>query len=264
MSRIRGKNRGGSRLLKVILSVLLLAALMVLGNFFLESWQQRAREKRIEELARQQTEAPVPEVKVETETLEAEPKPYVSPIDFEALRQVNPDVVAWVTIPGTVIDYPVVQTDDNETYLKKTFEGGESAAGAIYLDCDSDSDFMGMHSILYGHHMRNGSMFAELVKFKDEDFFKEHREIILYTPERELHLRTIAALYGDADGEKRRTKFDTDERFQQYADDMTKKCIFRELPEHVEGLYSFVTCSYEFDNARTIVYAVREPETAEE
>lgn len=103
---------------------------------------------------------------------------------------------------------------------------------------------MGLHSILYGHHMKNQTMFAQIVKFKDESFFRENREVVLYLPESELHLRTIAAVYGDADGEKRRTEFSSRERFNRYVDEMTKNCSFRELPEgDVEGLYSFVTCA---------------------
>lgn len=188
---------------------------------------------------------------------EGEAEPYEPPIDFTALSQINPETIAWLTIPGTSIDYPIVQTDNNDTYLTTGFDGNTSASGAIYLDCDSDRTLTGMHSIFYGHHMRDGSMFADLIEFKEESFFKDHREIILYTPERELHLRTVAALYGNADGEKRRTRFPSEKGFQQYIDDMTKNCAFRELPEDSpKRLYSFVTCSYEFPDARTIVYAV--------
>lgn len=227
-----------------------------------KSWQARRQQEELRRLAEKN-----PTVEAVIETTEAasekstgvpaEPEQYLSPIDFEELRKVNPDVIAWLTIPGTNIDYPVVQTTDNETYLSKTFEGGTSVAGSIFLDSDSRSDLMGLHSILYGHHMKNKTMFTDLIKFKDEEFFNKHREIILYTPERELHLQTVAALYGDADGEKRRTKFSTQERFNEYVDIQTKGCGFRELPEgDIKHLYSFVTCSYEFDDARTILYAV--------
>lgn len=190
---------------------------------------------------------------------EGESEKYEPPIDFTALRQINPEIIAWLTIPGTEIDYPIVQTDNNDTYLTTGFDKNASASGAIYLDCDSDGTLTGKHSIFYGHHMRDGSMFAELVKFKKEDFFNSHREIILYTPQRELRLRTVAALYGNADGEKRRTEFPSEEGFRQYIDEMTKNCAFRELPGKApQRLYSFVTCSYEFPDARTIVYAVEE------
>ena len=245
------------RWLEALLFLLMLAALFALGKRGFDTWKQKRQEEELRELSRQQEtmEETQQEIVIEEET---EP-PYESPIDFSALREINPDIVAWVEIPGTRIDYPVVQADNNETYLHRSFEGEESSAGAIYLDCDSDSDFMGKHSILYGHHMKNGSMFAEIVKFKEKTFFQEHREVILYLPDRELHLKTIAALYGDASGEKRRTVFSDQESFNRYVDEMTKNCSFRELPEgDCEGLYSFVTCSYEFQNARTILYAVRE------
>lgn len=253
--------KGG--ILQRLLLVIFVISLAMNGKREWDSMKQRQREAELAELARLQAEqemqeAPEPETE-ESLPEETEP-PYESPIDFEALREINPDIVAWLTIPGTVIDYPVVQTDDNETYLKKDFEGNASSAGAIYLDCDSDSDLKGMHSVLYGHHMRNGSMFADIVKFKKEDFFQENREVILYLPEEELHLRTIAAIYGDASGEKRRTQFENEEHFQQYIDEMTKNCSFRELPASATRLYSFVTCSYEFNNARTILYAVPEEE----
>lgn len=256
------KEKKKGRILPRIWLVLFAVSLAMLGMNRWNSWKQKQREAELAELARQAAQQETANAEKEPEeTLpeETEP-PYESPIDFAALREMNPDVVAWLTIPGTAIDYPVVQTDDNEMYLKTDFEGNSSSAGAIYLDCDSDSDLQGKHSILYGHHMRNGSMFADIVKFKDEEFFRENREIILYLPEQELHLKTIAALYGDASGEKRRTVFDGEEHFQQYIDEMTKNCSFRELPASAAHLYSFVTCSYEFNNARTILYAVEEQE----
>lgn len=272
MTGEKNKREGGrhkrrpSRAIDTILVVgVLLCGILLAGNILKET-AQRKREEEIRKLAVQEEEEPAGSLRDgETQSLPdmetEEPVEYHSPVDFESLRVVNPDIVAWIEIPGTDISYPVVQADDNETYLKRDFEGNTSAAGTIFLDCDSSSDLMGLHSILYGHHMKNQTMFAQIVKFKDESFFREHREIILYLPESELHLRTIAAVYGDADGEKRRTEFSSRERFNRYVDEMTKNCSFRELPEgDVEGLYSFVTCSYEFNDARTILYAVREQE----
>lgn len=245
----------------IIFVIICFAAVLCITPY--RNWQTERAEARLRERVRRD---PVVETVIEPEaasgmegTVDADTGSgeYLSPINFEELRRINPDVVAWLTIPGTTIDYPVVYTTDNETYLNKTFEGGASAAGSIFLDYESRSDLGGLHSILYGHHMKNKSMFSDLIKFKDEEFFKEHREIILYTPEKELHLETVAALFGDASGEKRRTKFSTQEKFNEYVDVQTEDCSFRELPEGDIGhLYSFVTCSYEFDDARTILYAV--------
>ena len=258
-----------SRRIDLLLFLFILLCGAFAGRTVWENQQQKLRDAQIRRLAEQQAGERQKEWEreslaakaAEAESREARTKPYESPIDFEALRAVNPDTAAWLRIPGTEIDYPVVQTGDNEKYLNTDFEGNHSSAGAIFVDCDSDGDLLGLHTLFYGHHMKNGTMFAQLEKFKDESFFEEHREIILYLPDQELHLRTIAAVYGGDGGEKRRTAFDSQEMFDQYIDNMTKACSFRELPPAgSRGLYSFVTCSYEFSNARTIVYAVREEE----
>lgn len=214
--------------------------------------------ERLAEMARQaEAVRQTPEETTEEETVpeETEP-PYVSPIDFDGLRARNPDIVGWLTIDDTIIDYPIVQTGNNDTYLKTDFDGKKSAAGTIFLDYESEPDFSGRHNIIYGHNMKNGSMFKDIVKFKDEEYFKEHQTITVYTPEREYHLRPMAALYTEPVGMRRKTKFAAEESFQAYVTEMTKGCRFTQIPpEPVERLWSFVTCSYEFNDARTILYA---------
>ena len=187
-------------------------------------------------------------------------EPYVSPISFDELRKINPDIVGWIRIADTSIDYPIVRTDNNDTYLDTDFEGKKNPSGAIFLDCDSEPDFSGRHNIIYGHHMKNGSMFKDIIKYKDESFYRAHQDIVIYTPQREFHLRPVTVLYTDASGIRRKTKFETDESFQSYVDEMTKSGMFYQAPqEPVETLWSFVTCSYEFDDARTILYAALVP-----
>ncbi|MFR4580206.1 MAG: class B sortase [Clostridium fessum] len=119
------------------------------------------------------------------------------------------------------------------------------------------SDF---HSIFYGHHMKDGSRFSELIRLKDEDFFQKHRTAYLYFPDgKRRTLRLIAALTAGSQGERRRTEFADQSEMHPYIEEMTEGCWFRELPDgEVSHLYSFVTCSYEFADARTIVYAVDE------
>lgn len=181
-----------------------------------------------------------------------------SNIDFDGLRAVNPEVVGWVDIPGTSISYPIAQTSDNDKYLKVSFDGQSSSSGAIFADKDCQSDLMGSHTIIYGHHMRDGSMFAELVNFKDADFFDSHSEIILTTPERQMHLTVIAAYAVNADEPLRRFTFNADE-FQAFLSECVAKSeLKREGVDlsQVDRLYTFVTCSYEADDMRTVVHAV--------
>ncbi|GLC82416.1 class B sortase [Lacrimispora brassicae] len=248
---------------KLAFGVLILAFifLAVGAGMLYSDFQTRNRaEQQYESLAELARETTAPET--EASTTEAETSAaYASPIDFEKLKKINPDIVGWIRIEGTAIDYPIVQTDNNETYLDTDFEGKKSVAGAIYLDYESEPDFSGRHNIIYGHHMKNGTMFKDIIKYKDESFFKEHQDIFIYTPEREYHLRPVTALYTDASAIRRKTVFETEESFQAYVEEMTKQGRFLQKPEEpVKQLWSFVTCSYEFNDARTILYACEVPQ----
>lgn len=181
-----------------------------------------------------------------------------SDIDFDGLRAVNPDVVGWIDIPDTTISYPIAQTVDNQKYLKTGFDGKSSSSGAIFADKDCQPDLMGAHTIIYGHHMRDGSMFAELVNFKDADFFDAHDRILLFTPERQMELTVIAAYAVSADEPLRRFSFQEGE-FESFLEQcMSKAELKREDTDlsQVDRLYTFVTCSYEADDMRTVVHAV--------
>lgn len=108
-----------------------------------------------------------------------------NPIDFAALQEKNPDTVAWIKVPGTVIDYPVMRSGadrEENFYLDHNSEGKSHVAGAIYMQKLNDARFSDPNTVLYGHDMRNGSMFAWLHRYKKKDFFDEHRTITVYTP----------------------------------------------------------------------------------
>lgn len=95
-------------------------------------------------------------------------------IEFGELQKINPDIVAWIRIDGLGIDYPVVQGEDNEHYLYYTFRGEANVAGSIFLDYRNKADFSDSKIILYGHNMKNGSMFGSLKKYQDESVFREN------------------------------------------------------------------------------------------
>lgn len=182
-------------------------------------------------------------------------------IDFDALKKINPDVVSWITIPGTNIDYPVLQGKDNNQYLHKDMEGKESSAGAIFLDHGDKADLSSRHNIIYGHHMKNGTMFKDIVRYKDQQYFDEHQDITIYTPDREIHLKALAAVVTSPDAIRRKIDFQSQKEFTSYIEEMSKGAkAFAAVPKGVtiRRLYSFVTCSYEFQNARTILYAYEE------
>lgn len=106
-------------------------------------------------------------------------------VDFDALKEINPDIVAWIRIPE-VLDYPVVQGEDNSYYLFHTFRGENNIAGSIFLDYRNSSDFTDGRSIIYGHNMKDGSMFHGLRKYQNVEFFQAHGRIQLFLPDEQM------------------------------------------------------------------------------
>lgn len=120
-------------------------------------------------------------------------------VDFKKLKALNPEVVSWLTVKGTHIDYPVVQGKTNLDYINKSVEGDYSLSGSVFLDCRNQSDFSDPYSIIYAHHMDGDVMFGELPKFEQKAFFKKHQTATLYFPDgTQRKLKLFACLKTDA------------------------------------------------------------------
>ena len=105
-------------------------------------------------------------------------------VDFAKLKKVNPDVVGWIRFEEpSQISYPLVKGADNEKYLKTTFEGNRNSAGALFLDMNNAGDFSDYNTFIYGHNMKNGSMFGRLRKYKSKSFCEENPYFYIYTPD---------------------------------------------------------------------------------
>lgn len=116
------------------------------------------------------------------------------PIDFESLQKRNPDAYAWITVPGTQIDYPILQREnDNAYYLTHTIDHEEKTEGAIFTENYNSIDFEDPNTVIYGHDMKNGTMFRSLLEYQDREFFEENKEIIIYTPDAVRHYEIFAA-----------------------------------------------------------------------
>lgn len=126
------------------------------------------------------------------------PVPIEIPIDFTSLQQQNPDIYGWIQIPDTVIDYPILQSGtDDSYYLDHTVEGVQGYPGSIYTESLNSKDFSDKNTVIYGHNMKDGSMFGGLRKYVDGDYMKDHSEIIVYTPEHKLTYQVFAAVTYD-------------------------------------------------------------------
>ncbi len=177
-------NRKKEYVLLVILGVIVLAT----GGYLFQVWEDyHEASAGYQKLQKYVIEKPDVE-KEDGGQAENQNKPEenLPEIDFDGLRAINKDIVAWIQIPGIGVDYPVVQGKDNEHYLHYTFDGKANKAGSIFLDYRNRADFTNSKVILYGHNMKDGSMFSNLKKYQDEEFRKEQGKILLYLPDRVL------------------------------------------------------------------------------
>ena len=104
-------------------------------------------------------------------------------VDFEALQKTGPDVIAWLTLPDTAVNYPVTQAEDNDYYLRHLYDGTYNKAGCLFADYENKKDFSDRSTIIYGHNMRDGSMFASLNEYKEQSYYDRHPQMYLVTPD---------------------------------------------------------------------------------
>jgi sortase B len=178
---------------------------------------------------------------------------------YKSLLEINSDLVGWITVPNTVINYPVVQSGDNNYYLRRDFNGNRANAGTIFMDYRCDARCRGKHIILYGHHMRNGSMFKDLVKYKREDFFQKNGYIRFDTLYEEIEWEVFSVYITEVDFPYGQTAFDSDEEYITFLEGIKGRSMFEkdiELTEEAQIL-TLSTCTYEYDNARLVVHARR-------
>lgn len=181
---------------------------------------------------------------------------YHSPIDFAALAEINPDIVGWIVIDGTNIDYPIVQDDDNDAYLHITFSGNYNVSGTIFMDYRNAPDFKSPNTIIYGHKMKNSSMFAELTGYKQQSFYKKHPIFTIYTPESEYKCKVFSAYVTTSTSDTYTLRF-ADTTFTQYINKIVHHSLIQTdiTINDTDKIVTLSTCDYQFDNARMIIHA---------
>ena len=197
-----------------------------------------------------------------TENAEEDAPPEI-PVDFAALQEMNPDIYAWIVVPGTNVDYPVVQREgDNAYYLTHTAELTEGAEGAIFTEDYNSKDFQDPNTVVYGHNMRNGSMFRTLHNYQDRSFFDENRDVTVYLPDQILHYRIFAAYLYDSRHLLQSFDFADKTVFRQYLDSIY---AIRDMDSFVDAsmevneddkILTMSTCYKGIDSLRYLVQAV--------
>ena len=192
--------------------------------------------------------------------------------DFDELRALNGDVVGWITVNGTNIDYPILQGKTNSTYMNKDVYGKFSLAGSIFLDVRNKSDFSDPYSLIYGHNMDEHQMFGDLALFKDKDFFKKNTKATLMVPGQTRNLEVAAILQIPAGTEEIFNPDKWKDNLKGFGEFLKKNSIWyhkkwietiTKEPNHVQ-IDSLVTCSDGSTNDRTVLILVRKRHTADD
>ena len=170
----------------------------------------------------------------------------------------NPDFMGWLKISGTTIDYPFVSSKDNKDYLKRDFNGNYSEAGTLFLDYRNLGNFNDRHTLIYGHNMKNKTMFHNLTYYRDPDFFSRHLTIEL-SGLYETRTYNIFSVYEiSADDYAFTLNFSSDDEYLTYLSELENASLHRQDLELTadQRLLTLVTCSYGVNNGRTIVHAL--------
>ena len=174
------------------------------------------------------------------------------------LQQRNEDVVGWLTIPDTKIDYPFAQANNNDHYLSRNIYGKYAAAGTLFLDYRNEPDFSDFNNIIYGHFMRNGSVFGTLHKLTQKAFFEEHPIATLYLDYHTYELEIIAAMTVSSGNtmiyRTHHAEPEVQQKFFEYIAEHARR--YRDIGlAQGDKIVTMSTCAYQFDDARTVVIA---------
>lgn len=208
--------------IKNILTLFFLAVFVyAAANLFL-IWQEYRQSDALYDAA--QTEfLTAPELEQEFETAEPITWPAFT-IDFAHLQGVNNEVQGWIWVYDTVINYPLVQSGrNNDAYLYKTYDGTSNSAGSIFMDYRNNSDFSDDNTVIYGHNMKNGKMFACLKKFGHQEFYDAHQEFYIMTPEGNRRYEIVSAFQTDALSDIYDRSFATAEAKQKWLDKVIRR-----------------------------------------
>ena len=261
------------KILSAILLLVFLGSTAMFALSFFDKQKGEASYQVAESLASLTTEAPteVPtEIPTEAPAQSKQPEWVIAPvtdvdpylqtlsyINLSALRQVNPDVVGWIRIPGMKIHYPITQGEDNSYYLTHTWEGESNYCGAIFLETMNSADFTDFNTIIYGHNMRNGSMFAGLHDYTSLTHWSQNPYVYLVTDEGVLRYEIFSSYNAEVDSKTYGLSFrqtETRENFIQMAleqSEIDTGCV----PAITDRILTLSTCTGLGYKERRVVHA---------
>lgn len=182
-------------------------------------------------------------------------------IDFSRLRESSPDVTAWIYGEETGISYPVVQGEDNSYYLNHMADGAFNSAGSIFLDCRNQADYSDRHSIIYGHHMKNDTMFFSLTEYASQEYYEEHPRFWLILPDQAYTLEWFSGYVASVEENAWQLSFESDAAFGSWLTEILGKSAFLSgvTPTEQDTIVTLSTCNNAYDDERFVLHGVLRP-----
>ncbi|MBR3239581.1 MAG: class B sortase [Oscillospiraceae bacterium] len=186
--------------------------------------------------------------------LDDEVSPLNSMYDLGKFYSDYPDAIGWIYCPGTPIDSGIVEANDNSYYLHRFYDGSYSVGGSLFADCSNARDFSDRNTVIYGHHMNDGSKFARVAYYKDQYYYDEHPIMYINTPTMNYRVELFSAFLTDADSEVYTFHFDSDEAYEAWLQRMKAESDFKcdVQVTAADRVVTLSTCSYEYYDARYI------------
>lgn len=183
---------------------------------------------------------------------------FLPDVDFSALHQINEQVVGWLYCPDTPINYPVVLHSDNTFYLNHLLDDSEGAYGTLFLDSEASENDKNL--VIYGHHMKDGSMFGSLLNYRTQSYYDAHPVLYYITPERSYEVRIFSAFETTAVSAAYNHDFSTGD-YGAWLAEMAYQSSFQTdvVPEVEDQVMTLSTCAYSKENARYVVMGVLKP-----
>lgn len=235
--------------------------MLLFGSLFFRQW----REYRMGELSYDKLKESVISVPQKTPVQqssspsqqEPEAETELPQVDFETLADINPDVVGWLYCPNTVISYPVPQGENNSYYLKHLFDGTRNSAGSLFLDSRCQG-LEGQNSVIYGHYMKNGTLFASLSEYQEQEYYEAHPELFLITPENTLTIRLFSAYIAGGDDDAWQLTFSSQEEYGAWLERLLERSCFTSevIPKSTDRVITLSTCNYMFPGARFVCHGI--------
>ena len=253
-NRRRRKKRNPLPLIFAVL--LMVVGFWMMTKELVDKYQSR---KLMQQMAQQAVvEVTQPEETQPEETAPTEPMEFAPiEVDFSELWNYYPDLVAWIYCPTNSLNYPVVQTDNNQFYVNHLPNGKESAGGSLFVDCTNAWDFSDANTVIYGHDMKDGTMFGYLHNYDSHDYYEKHGDIYLLTPTGNYRLEILSAAVVPSDSWLYQKQM-TDQRRKDWAMNAYHLSVIgtqNTANLEAERYVTLSTCSYEYDNARFVVVA---------